>query len=104
MCEAKWVICGKGAAAIILVILTTVIHFTSGGNNEFNLGEGDDGANVKESSGIHLIKVDASNNDGWSRLEVGFVVLAFKLWIILSHALHYCFLTKKLVKKKVAKL
>ena len=98
MCEAKWVICGIGAAAVIVVILTTAIHFTSGGNNDVNLGECDD----VESNGIHLIKVDASNNGGWSVLEVGFVILAIKLGLILSHALHYCFLTKKLVKKKVA--
>ena len=103
MCEAKWVICGIGAAAVIVVILTTAIHFTSGGNNEICLGEGNDVANIKESSGIHLIEVDASNNNGWSVLEVGFVILAIKLGLILSHALQYCFHTKKLVKKKVAK-
>ena len=32
-----------------------------------------------------------------------FFILAIKLGLILSHTLHYCFLTKKLVKKKVAK-
>ena len=47
MCEAKWVICGIGAAAVILVILTRAIHFTSGGNNEISLGEGNNVANIK---------------------------------------------------------
>ena len=42
-----------GAAAVIVTILTTAIHFTSGGNNEVNLGQGDIVANFKESSGIH---------------------------------------------------
>ena len=47
MCEAKWVIGGIGAAAVIVVILTRAIHFTSGGNNEISLGEGNNVANIK---------------------------------------------------------
>ena len=35
---------------------------TSGGNNDVNLGEGNDVANFKESNRIHLIEVDESNN------------------------------------------
>ena len=39
-------------------------------------------------TGLHLIEVDASNNDEWSLLEIGFVVLALKLGLTISHALH----------------
>ena len=60
-------------------------------------------ANIKESTGLHLIEVDASNNDGWSWLEIGFVVLALKMGLLLSHATHYFCLTKHLVKKKVVR-
>ena len=86
MCEAKWVIAVIGVAAVIVIIMSTSIYFSSGGSNEINLGEGNDVANVKESTGIHLIEVDASNNDGWSWLEIGFIVLALKLGLMLSHA------------------
>ena len=61
-----------GAVAVTVIIMSTAIHFNSGGNNEFNLGQGDNVTNFKESSGIHLIDVDASNNDRWSELEMGF--------------------------------
>ena len=67
------------------------------------MGEGNDEANVKESTGIHLIEVDASNNDGLSWLEIGFVVLALKLGLLISHAFHYFYLTKHLVEKKIVK-
>ena len=103
MCEAKWVIVVIGVAAVIVIIMSTSIYFSSGGNKEFNLGEGNNVANVKESTGIHLIEVDASNNDGWSWLEIGFVVLALKLGLLISHAFHYFYLTKHLVKNKVVK-
>ena len=62
-------------------------------------------ANFKESSGLHLLEIEApkGSSDGWSILEVGFVVLVLKLGLIMTHGLHCCFVTKKLVKKRVAK-
>ena len=86
---AKWVILVIGVAAVIVIIMSTAIHFTSGGTNEVNLGEGNDMSNIKESTGICLIEVDASNIDGWSLLEIGFIVLALKLGLLISHALQY---------------
>ena len=77
---------------MIAIIISTSIYFSSGG---INLREGIDVANIKESTGIHLLEVDASNNDGWSWLKINFVVLAFKLRLMLSHAFHYFYLTKK---------
>ena len=64
------------------------------------MGDDDDTSIVKESNGFHIIEVDASNNQGWSWLEIGFIILALKLGLICSHALHYFCLTKKLVRKK----
>ena len=69
---------GTGVVAVIVIIMSTSIYFSSGGSKEFNLGEGNNVANIKESTGIHLIEVDASNNDGWSWLEIGFTMLALK--------------------------
>ena len=50
-----------------------------------------------------MYSLKASNNDGWSWLKIGFVVLALKLGLMLSHAVHYFCLTKHLVKKKVVR-
>ena len=36
-------------------------------------------------------------------MEIGFVVLLLKLGLIVTHGLYYCFVTKKPVKKRVAK-
>ena len=92
-----------GIVSVIVIIIIMSIYVSSGGNQEFNMGQGNDVANVKESAGIHLIEVDASNNESWSWLEIGFVVLALKLGLLLSHATHYFCLTKHLVKKKVVR-
>ena len=56
---------------------------------------------VVESSGIHLLEVDNSNSEGWNLLEIMVIVLALKLGLVISHTLHYCCVTKKLVKKKL---
>ena len=103
MCEAKWINVVIGVAAAIVTIMCTSICFTSGGSNEVNLGEGDDVSNINTSNGIHLLEVDNFNSNGWSWLEIGFVVLALKLGLLISHAFHYFYLTKHLVKKKVVK-
>ena len=39
---------------------------------------------------------------GWSWIEVVCVILTIKLVLILTHDIHYCCVTKKLVAKKVA--
>ena len=103
MCEAKWIIIVIGVTAAIVVIMCTSIYFTSGGSNKVDLGDGNDVSNINTSNGLHLIEVDNSNSKGWSWLEIGFVVLALKLGLLISHGLHYFLLTKKLVKKKVVK-
>ena len=88
-----------GIVSVIVIIIIMSIYVSSGGNQEFNMGQGNDVANVKESTGIHLIEVDASNNESWSWLEIRFVVLALKMGLLLSHATYYFCLTKHLVKK-----
>jgi hypothetical protein len=103
MCEAKRAMVVTGIVSVIVIIIIMSIYVSSGGNQEFNMGQGNDVANVKESTGIHLIEVDASNNESWSWLEIRFVVLALKMGLLLSHATHYFCLTKHLVKKKVVR-
>ena len=87
-CNAKWVNCLIGASAIIVVILATVTHFSSGGSNEVKM-VGSDEVTFQESSGLHLLEIEAPEvgTDGWSILDIGFVILAFKLGLIVTHAL-----------------
>ena len=89
MCEAKWIIIVIGVTAAIVVIMCTSIYFTSGCSNKVDLSDGNDVSNINTSNGLHLIEVDNSNSKGWSWLEIGFVVLALKLGLLISHGLHY---------------
>ena len=62
MCTPKWVIVAVGAAAAVVTILCMSIYFSSNGSNQIDMGPGDDTSMVKESSGFHIIEVDASNS------------------------------------------
>ena len=88
MCTAKWVIVAIGGSSAVVIIMSMSIYLSSSGSNEIDMGNGDDTSIVKESNGFHIIEVDASNNQGWSWLEIGFIILALKLGLICSHALH----------------
>ena len=55
MCEAKRAMVITGIVSVIVVIIITSIYFSSGGINEINMGQGNDVANFKESTGIHLL-------------------------------------------------
>ena len=88
MCTAKWVIVAIGGASAVVIIMSMSIYFSSNESNEIDLGDGDDMSILKESSGFHIIEVDASNNQSWSWL-------ALKLGLICSSALHYVCLTKQ---------
>ena len=48
----------------------------------------------------NLAKVAKVQN--WTWIEIGFTILCFKLVLVISHILHYCW-NKKIVKQKVAK-
>ena len=97
--------CLIGAAAIVVVILATVVHFISDSSNEVKMVGSGEVANFKESSGLHLLEIEApeAGTDEWSISEIGFVVLAFKVGLNVTNGLHYFFVTKCLFKKKVAK-
>ena len=100
MCTPKWVIVAVGAAAAVVIIMSMSIYFSSNGSNQIDMGPGDNTSMVKESNGFHILEVDASNDgQGWSWLEIGFIILAIKLGLICSHGVHYWCITKKIVKK-----
>ena len=91
-------------AVVAVVVMAT--YFSTNSSNEVSMGSGDDMSLIKESSGLHLIEVDNSGSTGesqrWAWIEVVCLILAIKLGLILTHGLHYCCVTKKLVAKKVA--
>ena len=91
-------------ASVVVVIMVMSSFFWSSGDNEIDMGAGNDTSIVKESSGFHIIEVDglgSADGQQWSWLEIGFIILAIKLGLICRHGIHYFCLTKKILKKKL---
>ena len=61
---------------------------------------------VQQSAGLHLIEVNNSGGckGNWTYAEYSVVLLAFVFILKFSHLCYYCFVTKKLVKKKVTQI
>ena len=67
-----------------------------------------DTAEIRESSGFHVLEVNGSdispgNANEWSYMDIGFIVLGVIFFLNMTHIFHYCVFTKKLVKRKVKK-
>ena len=61
---------------------------------------------MQQSAGFHVLEV---NNSGecqgkWSWAEYSVVIIGFLFILKWSHLLHYCFVTKAIVRKKVAQV
>ena len=61
---------------------------------------------VQQSAGLHLIEVNNSCDckGNWTYAEYSVVLLVFVFILKCSHLCHYCFVTKKIVKKKVTQI
>ena len=102
----KWLV---AAVMIIIGILVIVSVFLGrGGSNSEVVMQGQDNTSVvQQSSGIHLIELNDSGSSGkckrfsWSEVALGILGVLFLLKI--SHLLHYCLYTKKVIKKIMEK-
>ena len=84
------------------------VKLVGGANTKVELTGDQDSSFIRESNGIHLLEVNTSDqgseNPGtWSFMEWGFVGMTLVFLVNLSHWAHYCFITKRLVKKRVLK-
>ena len=95
---------------IIIIILAVFINLSSGGSEaKVELSGSNDEALIQQSSGLHLLEVNGADlgsmggNSNWSWLEYLCILLVFIFFLNCTHIAHYCFFTKSLVKKKVAR-
>ena len=105
-CSAKMVLLVIGVVSTVCVVIFMSTYFSANGSNEVDMGAGDDLSVVKESSGFHILEVrntGSGDGQGWTWVEVVCVILAIKLGLIITHGIHYFFVTKKIVKYKVAR-
>ena len=99
----KWIIGFVMTVIGIGVIMS--IYFGSGGDSEATIEmQGDDNKSVvQQSAGFHVLEVNNSGDcQGWSWAEYSVVIMGFLFVLKCSHLLHYCFVTKAIVKKKLA--
>jgi hypothetical protein len=102
----KWII--GFVMMMIGIIVIRSVYFSSGGDSEATIEmQGDDNKSVvQQSAGLHFHEV---NNSGdcqgkWSWAEYTVVIMGFLFILKCSHFLHYCFVTKAIVRKKVAQV
>ena len=94
---------------VVIIIMGAYIGISGSAEANVEMSGDQDEALIQQSSGVHLFEVNGTNlsskecNGGWSWIEYLCVVLVFVFILKCTHIAHYCFLTKKLVKKKVAR-
>ena len=92
---------------VIIIIMAAFIGISGGSEAKVELNGDQDEALIQQSSGVHLFEVNGADlgsngcKGSWSWIEYLCVVLLFIFILKCTHIAHYCFLTKKLVKKKV---
>ena len=101
----KWIIGFVMTVIGIGVIMS--IFFSSWGDSEANVemqGDGDKSV-VQQSAGFHVMEINNSGDcQGWTWSEYSVVIMGFIFISKRSHLLHYCFVTKAIVKRKVAQV
>ena len=101
----KWLV-----ALVMMVIGVVVLVLVFTGNNGGDASvvmEGEENtSNIHQSNGFHLVEVtDSGTQCGqfswseWALMGLG-VILVLKV----SHVVHYCFFTKRIVRNRLAKL
>ena len=92
----------------IFVIIST--WYSIGGSDEAQVVmQGEDNKSVvQQSSGFHVLELNNSGESGecqgWSWSEYALGVLGFIFILKISHLLHYCLVTKAMIKSKVSKI
>ena len=103
----KWVIGFVMTLIGIFVIIST--WYGIGGSDEAQvvLGGEDNKSVIQQSSGFHVLELNNSGDSdgcqGWSWSEYALVIVGFILFLKFTHILHYCLVSKAMIKTKVAK-
>ena len=103
----KWLLAFVMTCMGVFVMVSSWYGLGSGGEADVELGGDDDHAVIQQSSGIHILELNNSGDDdcdgGWSWTVIALVTVSLILVLKFTHILHYCLVSKVLIKSKVAK-
>ena len=94
---------------IVIIILAVFINFSGASEAKVELSGDNDEALIQQSSGLHLLEVNGADlgsmggKSNWSWVEYLCILQVFIYFLNCTNIAHYCFFTKKMVKKKVAR-
>ena len=93
---------------VIIIIPSVYIGVNAGASASVEMTGDHDESVVQHSSGFHVLEVNGNNLgsdqcNGWSWVNYLCVGLIFGFILKCTHLMHYFFLTKDLVKKKLAR-
>ena len=97
-----------GVCFVIMVLVIIILSVNAGASASVEMSGDYDESVVQQSSGFHVLEVSGNNLgtdqcNGWSWVNYLCVGLIFGFILKCTHLMHYCFLTKGLVKKKLAR-
>ena len=90
----------------IFVIISSWYGIGGSDEAEVVLGGEDNKAVIQQSSGFHVLELNNSGDDdcqGWSWSEYALVIVGFILVLKFTHIIHFCLVSKVMIKSKVAK-
>ena len=92
----------------IIIILSVFIGVNAGASVSVEMTGDNYESVVQQSSGFHVLEVNGNNMgsdqcNGWSWVDYLCVGLVFCFILKCTHLMHYCFLTKGLVRKILAR-
>jgi hypothetical protein len=103
----KWLLAFVMTCMGVFVMVSSWYGLGNGGDADVVLGGDDDHAVIQQSSGIHLLELNNSGDDdcdgGWSWTVIALVTVSLILVLKFTHILHYCLVSKVLIKSKVEK-
>ena len=91
----------------VFVIVSSWYGLGSGGEADVGLVGDGDHAVIQQSSGLHILELNNSGDDecdgDWSWSEYALVIIGFILVLKFTHIMHYCLVSKVIIKSKVAR-
>jgi hypothetical protein len=104
---AKWLFALVMTILGGFVMVSSLYGLGSGGDADVKLDGDDDHAVIQQSSGIHLLELNNSGDDdcggGMSWSVIALITVSLILVVKFTHIVHYCFVSKVLIKSKVEK-